>query len=278
MTRRRLSRTVVALLLAALVSSSLGPARAHAGVAGSGTVDPSGLTVGLQVQLPGQPPIDASDPSAPTPFRTIMTPADDPTNPLAGLCNPAGPALWGWTWTVTTIDNATGAIVASGPVCVALPDPSAAPGSPPVVAMPPTIGEIWAHAALPTPTLGLSPIAAGVTGLPTWVWGASPLTVAIDATINGYTVTGTATLVSWRFDTGDGAMLDATAGGDADHPAVQHVYERDGSYALSITTTWDATVTISGPDFANHSTPIGHALVRATHDYPVEQVRAILTG
>jgi hypothetical protein len=146
-----------------------------------------------------------------------------------------------------------------------------------VVATPPTIGEIWAHAALPNPTLGLSPITAGVTGLPTWVWGASPTTVAIEATINGYTVTGTATLVGWRFDMGDGAVLDATTGGDADDPALQHVYEHDGSYALSITTTWDATVTISGPDFADHPTPIGQALLRATHDYPVEQVRSVLT-
>lgn len=251
--------------------------RADAGAAGSGTVGTGGLTVGLKVQLPGQPPVDATSPSAPSPFRTTMTPASNVGNPLAGLCNPGGGALWGWIWTVTTIDIASGLVIASGPVCVALPDPTAQPGPPPAAPSPPTIGEIWAHTPLPTPTLGLSPITAGVTGLPTWVWGSSPTTIAINASINGYTITGTATLVGWRFDTGDGAVVDTGSGGDADDPAVQHVYERVGTYPLSITTTWSAVVDISGPGFSNHPTPIGQALLRATHDYPVVQVRAVIT-
>lgn len=261
----------------AFVAAIVGAPAANGDAAGSGTIGPGGLTVGLQVQLPGQAPVDPSDPSAPSPFRTIATPASDPTSPLAGLCSPPPPAFWGWIWTVTTIDNATGAVVASVVVCVALPDPSAGPGPAPVVADPPTIGEIWARVALPAPTLGLSPVSAGVTGLATWIWGTSPSSVAVDATINGYTVTGVATLVGWQFDPGDGDIVDALASGDADQPALQHVYERTGRYPLSVTTIWAATVTMTGPGFANRPTPIGQARLRATHDYPVEQVRAVLT-
>jgi hypothetical protein len=188
------------------------------------------------------------------------------------------PPPWGWWWNVFTFDNTSGALISVTFVCVPLQPGQPPPGSPPQVARPPTIGDIWAHAALPRPTLGLSPVTEGVTGLDTWIWGLSPTQARIDVTLDGYTVTGTARVVGWRFTTGDGTTVDRTTGGRAGAPALQHVYERTGSYPLSVTTIWSANVTISGPAFPARATPIGEALLAGTHDYPVVQVRSVLVA
>lgn len=252
---------------------------AAGGVAGSGTIDPSGLEIGLSVREPGQPPTGAADPHAPSPFTIVRTPASDPTSPLAGLCPAPGlpfPA-WGWTWTVTTVERGTGIVVAQTTSCVALSGPGGAPGPPPDVPAPPTIGEIWSRAALPAPTLGLSPVGQGVTGLETWIWATSDETLALSLTIRGYTVTGTARLAGWQFATGDGTVVERAAGGAPNRPALRHAYERIGAYDLGVTARWDATVVVSGPDFAPRPTPIGEALLLATYRYPVTEVRAVLT-
>jgi hypothetical protein len=271
------SAAALALLGAATVQ--LAPAAGASGVAGSGTIGPGGLTVTLQVRRAGGPPVPANDPHAPRPFTVITAPSHNPG--LSGICPVPGvpvPPPWGWWWNVFTIDNATGALVSVTFVCVPLAAGQPPPGTPPQVARPPTIGEIWAHVPLPQPTLGLSPVSGGVTGLATWIWGVSATQAAIDATINGYTVTGTAHVIGWSFATGDGTVVARVTGGTATAPALRHVYERTGTYPLSVTTLWSANVTISGPGFPARATPIGQALLSGEHDYPVVQVRSVLVS
>ncbi len=274
--RRVASIGVVALALG-VAGVTAAPARAGNGVAGSGTIGPGGLSVTLQVQRRGGPPLPAGDPNAPRPFRIVTAPSQNPG--LSGLCPLPGvpqPPPWGWWWNVFTFDNATGALVSVTFVCVPLQPGQPPPGSPPPVASPPTIGEIWAHVPLPRPTLGLSPVTEGVTGLDTWIWGLSATQARIDVTLDGYTVTGTAHVVSWSFATGDGVVVARATGGTATAPALRHVYERTGTYPLSVTTIWRAAVTISGPGFAARPEPIGEALLAGAHDYPVVQVRSVL--
>lgn len=278
MTRRLLCAVVATHAL--LACTWCAPA-AHADVAGGGAVGPGGLQVHLYVATAGGPPVPAGSASAWRPYSVVAQPSSDRTSPLAGLCSvPGGPpgiAGWGWIWIVTTIDNSTGAIVSQDTTCVALQG-QAAPGPGPSPGPPPTIGEVWRAVALPAPTLWLSPVREGVTGLATWVWATSPTTLAIDVTIDGYRVVGQAQLTGYAFTTGDGTTTDSRGVGTASAPALQHVYDRVGTYPLSVTTTWSATVTMSGPGFAARPTPIGTALVEATHDYPVVQVRSVLIG
>jgi hypothetical protein len=237
------------------------------------------MTVTLAVRIGGGPAVPAGDPHAPSPYTITVTPSPgDPTDPLAGICPApsAPPPHWGYTWIVTTTATATGAVVGITTICVPLLGGVAPPGPPPSLPTPPTIGDIWAHAALPAPSLGLSPVTQGVTGLATWIWGVSPTTAQIDATIDGFTVTGVARIVGFVFDTGDGTVVARDDGGSASNPALRHEYERTGSYPLSVTTIWSATVTVSGPGFAPLPTPIGEALLQGTYDYPVVQVRSVL--
>src|SRR4051812_31240679 len=55
------------------------------------------LPVGRPVSTDGTPGVPADSPSLPSPYRVTATPAHDPTNPLAGLCNPGAGTIWGWT-------------------------------------------------------------------------------------------------------------------------------------------------------------------------------------
>ncbi len=251
---------------------------AYAAVDGSGTIGAHQLRVDLQVRMPGGGLTDARDAGAPSPFRIDAVAAKDHTGPLLGECpvpGVPGPDLTGWWWHVKTIDNATGVVISTVHIC--LPMPSASSPEP-LIPAPPTIGEIWAAAGLPGPSLGLSPLGEGVTGLDTWIWGASPNTIQIAATIDGYTITGSAHVARYTFDTGDGTTYDSVGSGNADNPALLHMYERTGTYPLSIAAVWTATVAISGPGFAARPTPIGEALETGTYDYPVVQVRSVITA
>jgi hypothetical protein len=209
---------------------------------------------------------------------------------LEHLCNasnapfdPAGSAIpWGWRYTVYLRDRSTGALVGEPQqICVPLTDAaSGTPPAPPTLPEPPTIGEIWDAVALSAPNVGVSPANEGVTGLETRLWAANPRTdVAVSVTLDGFTVTGTAHLVGYSFDFGDGDAITTTTAGDARAPAARHVYETKGAYALRIAALWRGQFVMSGPGI---TTPVPvdlrTAQLTTTRSYRVVEIRSVLRG
>ncbi|HEY3832857.1 MAG TPA: hypothetical protein VGO03_11225 [Acidimicrobiia bacterium] len=238
------------------------------------------LTVGLTVSLDGAPGVPAGSSHTPSPYRVVATPARDPTSPLAGLCKPDDGTMWGWTWRVQVIDTVTNAVVSDEPECIAFSLAAGPPGPGPVGTTPPTIGEIWRTAHIPDPPLELSPPDDGVTGLATWMWSSSPDTIAIDATLDGWTVRGVARRAAFVFDAGDGdgGAVQRGSGGSEGAPALTHMYERKGTYRVAVGTMWTATVAMTGPGLEARATSIGTAWLTVSGDYPVIEVRSNLTG
>jgi hypothetical protein len=284
------ARAVAIALLVASTLSAAAPASAGS-AGGSGGVDGHShphLSVGLHVYAPGSDGTTSYGPhdrNAPSPVRVEAVAAHSPGSGLENLCNagnqPVTPTNvpWGWWYTVTTIDNATGKVLSTELVCVPLPplsDPTAPP-PPPSLPSPPTIADVWDAVGIPAPPIGVSPADEGVVGLGTWLWSGGATQVQVAVTLDGYTVSGTAHLVEYRFDGGDGASASAPGAGSDQHPAATHVYDRKGTYALSVASAWDAEVTMVGPGI---TTPvpiaIGRAVVTTTQDYPVVEVRSVL--
>jgi hypothetical protein len=145
---------------------------------------------------------------------------------------------------------------------------------------PPTIGEIWDAVALSPPQIGVSPGDEGVTGLETRLWAANPRTdVGVSVTLDGFTVTGTAHLVGYRFDFGDGDATTTSTAGSAAVPAARHVYETKGAYALRIAALWRGQFEMTGPGIA---TPVPvdlrTAQLTTTRNYRVAEIRSVLRG
>ena len=206
-------------------------------------------------------------------------------DPLAHLCNagsgPVDPLAvpWGWWYTIYKYDTATGALVGEPElVCVPMTDPAAGPPAPPVLPQPPTVGEIWDAAAIPPPAIGMSPTAQGVTGLETWMWAANPNTeIAVSVALNGFTVTGTAQLIGYSFDFGDGEEVQAATGGSEAQPAARHVYETKGDYDVRVAALWQGQFVMTGPGItAPLPVDLRTAQLASTRDYPVAEIRSVL--
>jgi hypothetical protein len=276
---------------AALVAIALAPlAPAGAAGIGDGGLGDGELRVGLEVYAPGSGGSDGGAPAlpdgeSPRPVRYEAVPARSSAPGLDGLCNaqaaePLTPdtVVWGWWYTIVAIDNATGAVLSEETVCVPLPvnDP-ATPPAPPALPVPPTIAQIWRAAAIPAPPLGVSPAVEGVVGLDTWLWSGGATVVQIAVSLDGYTVSGTARLVEYRFDGGDGVSARAAAPGSRAAPAATHVYDVKGTYDLRVGSVWDADVTMTGPGIATPvPVAIGTAVVTTTRAYGVVEVRSTL--
>jgi hypothetical protein len=270
-------------LITATAAAAFGDTGSGSGGLGGGSNDPS-ITVGLRVYAPGAGTTSFAphDAAAPRPVRYEAIPNHSPPPGLDNLCNAGAPPaiVWGWRYTVNTIDNATGQVLATEQVCVAFPTADrSAPPPPPPLPLPPTIGEIWDAIGIPAPGLGVDPAAEGVVGLETRLWSGGGTDVAVGVAINGFTVTGTAHLTEYRFDPGDGTITSDTTAGSHDAPAARHVYDRKARYTLGVASVWQATVTMTGPGFAAPvPIAIGSAVISATRVYRVVEVRSVLTG
>jgi hypothetical protein len=186
----------------------------------------------------------------------------------------------GWWFELVVTARSSGVVVSRESVCVPLPDPGdpSVPPAPPVP-VPPTVGEVWAAARLPRPELGVSPPEWGVTGFETWVWWARPSEVAVAAELDGFRVEGTARLVGWWMQWGEGPPVWVTEPGTAALPAARHTYETKGVYDLELVAVWAGEVTMTGPGLAAPVVAdIGYAFVRTAREYRLREVVPRLVG
>jgi len=284
-------------VLVALIGLTAGEAgtadNAVAGVGdggGGGAVepDPDGgatMTVGLSVTDPGTGARYTADSGSPSPVHYVAIPASRGEGlSVEFLCNAGnvdltpGEIPWGWRYTIIATETATGHEISREWVCLPITDPEnpTAP-APPAVPTPPSIFDIWNSVGIAPPEMHLSPDGEGITGLPTWIWTGGPTTATVGATIGEWSITGTANLVDWTIDPGDGTGIHASAlPGDPDHHALDHTYEVKGSYPLVITATWEADVALAGPALPPTPVPIGTAQLTSTRQYTVVEVVPVL--
>jgi hypothetical protein len=187
--------------------------------------------------------------------------------------------VYGWLYRVIGY-TADGRVVSDTHVCVAFPDQTnrSGPPPPPTLPEPPTIGEVWRAIQLPLPVIGVNPVTRGVTGLATRLWSGGPQTARVRATIDGFTVTGTARVVEYRFATDEG-YLGASGPGSEPNPAFTHDFATKGPHTLLVSSVWSATVAMTGPGVTIPiPIDIDIAVLTATADYPVTEVRSRLVG
>jgi len=254
---------------------------------GSGELHGGRLGVGIESRAPGSDPVihDAGERSLPRLVHYVATPLPA-SDVLENLCNATGANVtdpneiaFGWLYRVIaySIDDR---IISDTHECVPFPDPAdrAGPPPPPTLPEPPTIGEVWRAIALPRPVVGVNPVSRGVTGLTTRLWSGGAQTAQVAATIDGFTVVGVARVVEYRYATDEG-YLGASGPGSEPSPAFTHDFATKGSHSLSVSSVWRATVTMIGPGVVV-AVPIDIdvAVLTATVDYPVTEVRSRLVG
>lgn len=144
--------------------------------------------------------------------------------------------------------------------------------------LPPTHPEIVAAICPgpPAPDLRSSPTDTGITGLDTWYWSAGPHQATTSGTIRGYPVACALTASQFTLDTGDthaaefGTSRTHTTtdpGHDGPDTPLTHLYERVGTYQLTLTISWTRSTT-AGTDTTTTTT---------TRPYPVAEVRTAAT-
>jgi hypothetical protein len=277
--------------MAVLASSALG-GTAHGETSTSFGGAPPVLGVGLLVASPGtvgesHESFRADDKHAPRPLftRAISASAGMGIAGTSNLCQigapelPAYPLGNGWWFNIELFVTATGADLGTiGRLCVPFAGaPANAAPAAPTPPQPPTLGEIWNAVGLPTPPVGASPDAKGITGLPTWVWTAGSAPVAVAVNLAGYRVTGTARVIGYGVFPGEGGWVRSDVAGGPGEPASEHTYETTGTYRLGVATVWTATAVMTGPGLAAPlAIDLGTAIVTNGRDYPVVQIRSRL--
>ena len=187
------------------------------------------------------------------------------------------------------IDRATGQVVGRQSGCENPAQPSQ-PGSGATVVQqepPPTAAEIWAHVPLPTPVLGINPSFNGLTGLPSWLWDPNPGPRTATVTLRGYTAVATASPVRWEWrmwQNGDTPNVNpdpivvATRPGSEASPAATYMYETNGDFTVTSTTTWSGTYTYTGPNTAPTTVSLGTTSRTSSQPYHVISVRGARVG
>jgi hypothetical protein len=260
---------------------------AFASVEGSGELRGGRLGVGIATATGGGAVVEAGSPALPRLVSYTWTPlAPGRAGSLENLCNAAGgpiadpaDAVFGWLYEVVATARG-GRVISVTHECVPFPDPDdrSTPPPPPEVVVP-TVGDVWRAVALPRPVVGANPVTRGVTGLDTWLWSGGPTVVQVAATIGAFRITGTARVVGYRFATDEGFLGDTAAAGDDEHPGAVHRFARKGAHALSVSTLWRATVTMTGPGgIAAVPVDLDTAVLTATVGYPVVEVRSRLVA
>jgi hypothetical protein len=268
MRRPRLAMTSASLLMALL---ALPVDEAFANDCG-GATSVQGLEVRCSSATPGSAPAPPGDatPSGLAGGWTVDRHLFPAPIGQVNACNMADGSP-GLTWE-EIVRDATGAIVTQSYYCVPV-DAAAGPAAAP---QPPTLDEIISLVPWPTPTTGTDPRIEGVTGLETRFWYSGQRSVSVSATLNGWSVTGGATAVGFRWRTGD-VTLTANQGGSAKSPAALHTYETKGNYTLDLAVTWSGSFTVSGPG-GTFTQSLPSIVIDGSQPYLVVEVRSVLSG
>jgi hypothetical protein len=274
-------RPFVALLVI-MAALHVPPASAATGGPGGGSLGGDGtLTIGTSVNVPGSDtPIDINGGGHTPPPLIWTTIAPEPSGPgdISQLCilNPGEtPSQFGATFRQIAVDPQTGRVVIDRLLCIPLVDGHAPP--PPPTPVLPTLEEVWKSAQLPTPVIGISPEKRGITGLDTRIWTETGNTVAISVSLDGYSVTGTATVVGYAVQVDDDPATKTDKAGGPDDPIAHHLFETKGDHKVSVGVIWHGVATFDGPDLEHPITVgIGDATITATLTYPVNEVRSVL--
>lgn len=246
------------------------PAAAHADTTGTGDLSGDGhLQVSLTVSTSDT--LDAPDTSARSLLNwQVLGDGVARTGDLSGMCLvPATPPRFGYQYRLLGSD-ATGSVVVDLLECVPFPG-EGGPAPPPAPPAFPSFGAAWAQAALPVATPLVDPPARGITGLATYVRAAGAIArkVAIHATVDGYTITGTADLADVRIsiDGGPAEALDTA----------QVIFETKGDHRIALRARWHGTALLAGGVLvAPIRTDLGIATITATVSYHVDEVRTEL--
>jgi hypothetical protein len=256
----------VVTLIAAFLSLAAGTARAE--VSGNGSLgQPGDVQVGVTYSNPGSSTTSAGATPLVSYVSYRVIPERATIGSLAGWCAVPGNPLGGIEYHIVgTAPN--GAVVADYRACV----PIQATGGTPTVALPqpPTLGETWRAARLPTPVILTDPGTRGITGLDTRIWTTGPNTKTIAAAIRGYRIVGTAILDHYTISVDGGPAQDAGTG--------HYTFETKGPHTIAIGAVWHGTATLTGPDLnAPVVLPdIGTATLTTTRTYPVNEIRSVL--
>jgi PKD repeat protein len=101
--------------------------------------------------------------------------------------------------------------------------------------------------------------------------------ITAKATIRGYTVSVTAHPVAYHWDMGNGSVMLGTSAGSQDHPSIDYVYQKSGTYTLSLTVTWTGTYTFGGNGIASETSALGPVDQAPQQlSWPVQQIRSVL--
>jgi hypothetical protein len=269
-------------MLASLLAAS--PAFAN-GIEPGGTVTQEGeFEVGITITEPGSSdPHDIAAPGSAPVVHYEAIPQPPNAGDLTGMCTaPSGQVELGGIpvgiWYLVIGRDNTGAIVSEERVCVplvALDSPELPP--PPPLPVAPSVAEIWRSVQIPVPEMHIDPATRGVTGLATNIWTGGPVTVPVSVQLRGYTVTGVARLVEYRFFTDEGPAATSIDAGSATAPAARHTFETKGVHRIAIASIWNAEVTLTGPGIASPiPVALGSATLQVARDYPVNEVRSVL--
>ncbi|MCZ7530128.1 MAG: hypothetical protein M5U31_07145 [Acidimicrobiia bacterium] len=174
------------------------------------------------------------------------------------------------------IDRTTGEALFTRVRCVPLDPDAPAPEPTPD---PPSPASIWDAVPVPTPSVSVNPAGEGVTGLETWLWleGTTSLDVG-PLSLDGWSVTATATVERIVWDMGDGGSTSAARAGGPFDPAASYTYEtKSGAapYTLSVTTRWRGSATISGFG-VTLTEDLGTVTTTGSRAYDVDEIRSVL--
>ncbi len=161
------------------------------------------------------------------------------------------------------------------PVVVCPTDP--APPTTAPLPPPPSPAEVWALVPLPQAVFKINPEQVGITQLPTWFWvtgAGGAVTVTVD--INGYSVTTTATPVSYQWVFGDGTSGTSGSPGDASDPSVIHTYHYQGTYIVTLSVIYAGTYSYSARGWSGTVALGQYEQPALSIPYVVQQVRSVL--
>ncbi|MGC8626243.1 MAG: PKD domain-containing protein [Acidimicrobiales bacterium] len=142
---------------------------------------------------------------------------------------------------------------------------------------PPPPEQVWREVPLPTPVVNVNPSVAGITQLPSWFWvSGTGGTVSVTAYLDGWTVTASATAVSYEWHFGDGASTDSGSAGDEEHPSAVHTYQQMGTYYVALTVEYEGSYTVSGYGVRTSGSLGSYHAAEVTQAYTVQEVRSVL--